>query len=291
MKSLGIRVVFAGRAQCLAAMRRFPAVHGPRLLYSCATSWSGRAGLASAIFVGGTASQSMCKPSAAPPAFEAKADALFDANEYITLTSLLRDELKRRPGEAGLLWRLARALKKVSDTAARPAQEGIVREALGLASEALAADAQCGAAHKWYAILLSQSGSFGSTSDKIKNSFAVREHFELATRHSPDDATARHLLGLWCFEVAKLSWIEQKAAAALFAAPPKATFDEAVGHLLAAEKMDPGFYPKNQLLLAQAYAKLGRKEEAKEWLASCLASTPRSPEDDETLKEAAKVKI
>ena len=52
-----------------------------------------------------------------------------------------------------------------------------------------------------YAILLSQVGAFGSTSDKIKNSFVVREHFELAVKLSPADATARHLLGLWCFEV------------------------------------------------------------------------------------------
>lgn len=183
--------------------------------------------------------------------------------------------------------------------------------------------------------MLSQVGAFGSTSDKIKNSFIVREHFELACKLTPKDATSRHLLGLWCFEVrpaptsssrrvlpgqlvalthlflselsscgygappdalfrwqvAKLSWIEQKAAAALFASPPKATFEEAIGHLLAAEQTEPGFYPKNQLLLAQAYAKAGNKGEAKAWLDRCLAADAKTPEDQETLAEAAKLKI
>ena len=165
-----------------------------------------------------------------------------------------------------------------------------MREGLACADQALALDASCGAAHKWYAILLSESGTFSDTSTKIKNSFTVREHFEQAVALSPGDATARHLLGLWCFEVAKLSWIEKKVAAAIFASPPRATFEEAIGHFLAAEEMDPRFYPKNLLLLSQAYKRLGRKEEAAGWLAKCLQATPRSPEDEQTLAEAAMLK-
>ena len=150
---------------------------------------------------------------------------------------------------------------------------------------------EIGAAHKWYAILLSESGSFAGTSASIKNSFVVREHFERAAALSPKDATSRHLLGLWCFEVAKLSWIEQKAAAALFATPPTATFAEALDHFEHAERIEPGFYPKNLLLTAQALSRLGRADEAKAALAKCLAATPKSPEDEATLEEARKLKL
>ena len=55
--------------------------------------------------------------------------------------------------------------------------------------------------------------------------------------------------------------------------------------------MEPGFYPKNLLLLARTCARLGRKEEAREWLDKCLAARPRTPEDEETLKEASSVKL
>ncbi|KAL1500280.1 hypothetical protein AB1Y20_012947 [Prymnesium parvum] len=220
----------------------------------------------------------------------AAADALFASNDYERLVDVLRAEARAAP-DAEVLWRLARGLKKLADPLPAARQEPIVREALRHAEEALRRDGACGPAHKWYAILLSQVGGFGSTSEKIKNSFVVKEHFELAVKHSPEDATSRHLLGVWCFEVAKLSWIEKKAAAALFATPPSATLDEAIGHFLAAERMEPNFYPKNQLLLAQAYAKAGAKAEAKEWLAKCLSATPKTPEDEETLREAAKLKI
>ena len=119
----------------------------------------------------------------------------------------------------------------------------------------------------------------------------MREHFARAAELDPKDATARHLLGVWCFEVAKLSWFEQKAAAALFASPPKSSFDEALSHFEHAEKIEPDFYPKNKLLAAQALAKLGRKEEAKKWLDDCLASPPKTPEDEATLVEAKKMSI
>ena len=89
---------------------------------------------------------------------------------------------------------------------------------------------------------------------------------------------------------AQLSWLEKKAAAALFASPPTATFDDALGHFEAAERMDPGFYPKNRLLLAMACAKVGRVEEARTWRERCLAAPARTPEDEQTLKEAAAFK-
>uniref|UniRef100_A0A7S4M1Y9 Regulator of microtubule dynamics protein 1 n=1 Tax=Prymnesium polylepis TaxID=72548 RepID=A0A7S4M1Y9_9EUKA len=221
----------------------------------------------------------------------ATADSLFESNQYGKLVDLLRDELSRKPEDVDVLWRLARALKKSADPLSKTEQEPLLREALALAERAIKADASRGPAHKWYAICLSQVGSFGSTSDKIKNSFVVRDHFEQAATLSPTDATSKHLLGLWCFEVAKLSWIEKKAAAALFASPPTATFEEAIDHLLAAEQTEPDFYPKNQLLLAQAYAKAGDKAEARTWLARCLAATPKTPEDEETIREASQLKI
>ena len=58
-----------------------------------------------------------------------------------------------------------------------------------------------------------------------------------------------------------------------------------------AERIEPGFYPKNLLLTAQALSRLGRADEAKAALAKCLAATPKSPEDEATLEEARKLKL
>ena len=72
---------------------------------------------------------------------------------------------------------------------------------------------------------------------------------------------------------------------------PRSTFEEALRHFELAERTEPDFYPKNKLLMAQAHARLGRKEEAQYWLQSCLRSTPKTPEDEQTLAEAARTQL
>ena len=73
--------------------------------------------------------------------------------------------------------------------------------------------------------------------------------------------------------------------------PAARRYAEALAHFEHAERIEPGFYPKNLLLTAQALARLGRADEAKAALAKCLAATPKSPEDEATLEEARKLKL
>ena len=235
----------------LSAARTLTAASRPRLYTAMA-----RAGAATCVATAaatymacsnGTTSATLCAAapaSAVPARCLIEADKLFDSNQYRSLAEMLRASMSRAPDDAELNWRLARACKKLSD-AEKPRskeKEALVREGLACAKTALAsAAATCSPAHKWYAILLSGLGEFTGTTDSIKNSFVVREHFEMACSLAPTDATSRHLLGLWCYEVAKLSWFEQKAAAAFFASPPKATYEEALSHFERAEKMEPGF--------------------------------------------------
>jgi len=245
-------------------------------------------GLGFASGVGVASSFAACEPRGE----YAELDALFDENRYAPLAEVLRSKLERTPGDAQLLWRLGRALHKLADGEPdKKVKERYVREGLQLAERAVSLDPENGAAYKWAGILLSASGSFEGTTATIKNSFNVAERFERAVALSPKDATARHLLGLWHFEVAKLSWVEQKAAAAFFASPPRSTFEVAYAHFAAAEEIEPGFYPKNLLLLAQTCAKLNRLPEAREWLQKCRDAPLKTPEDEETLSQAAKLKI
>ena len=73
--------------------------------------------------------------------------------------------------------------------------------------------------------------------------------------------------------------------------PSARRYAEALAHFEHAERIEPGFYPKNLLLTAQALSRLGRADEAKAALAKCLAATPKSPEDEATLDEARKLKL
>ena len=222
----------------------------------------------------------------------AQLDMDFEDNEYAKIAAAARDALAAKPDDAQLLWRLARALKKLADAEGDKKQkERLVREGLAHATRALEIQPDCGAVNKWYGIMLSTVGAFDGTTATIKNSYRVAEMFERAVALSPGDATARHLLGLWCFEIAKLSWIEKKAAAALFATPPTSSYEAAYAHFATAEETSPGFYPKNRLYLALTCARLGRVDEAREWRDKCLAMAPKTPEDEETLAEARKLKL
>jgi hypothetical protein len=47
----------------------------------------------------------------------------------------------------------------------------------------------------------------------------------------PLDPVLHHMLGVWCFEVSNLGWVQRQLATALFGAPPTSTFEEALEHL------------------------------------------------------------
>ena len=159
--------------------------------------------------LGSTALLSMSLSSSAQCRGESvvlKADGLFEANEYGALRAMLREALAQQGDDAELLWRLGRACKKLADSE-KPksdAKKALIREAMKATERALELAPSCGPSHKWYAIVLTELGQFEGTTATIKNSFTVREHFERAVKLSPEDATSRHLLGLWCFEVAKV---------------------------------------------------------------------------------------
>jgi len=245
-------------------------------------------------FVAGTAGCANCAAGLASgyARIYSKADALFDENRYVELESLVSAALSERSDDPQLLWRQARALHKLAEAEAEPrAKERLVRHGLAHARRAVLVQPDCGPAHKWCGILLSAASAFEGTRAQIESSFAVAEHFELAVALTPADATSRHLLGVWCFEVAKLSWSERHLAAAFFATPPQATYEQAKGHFLAAEEMEPGFYPKNLLMLARCCDCMGDKEEARVWRQKCLASQIKTPEDKITIAEAAALKI
>lgn len=78
-----------------------------------------------------------------------------------------------------------------------------------------------------------------------------------------------------------LSWIERKAAAALFATPPTATAEEALDHFLKAEQLNPGKWKENTLYIVKCCIELRKYKEVKMWLEAGL-KLPVVSQDDKT---------
>ena len=79
-----------------------------------------------------------------------------------------------------------------------------------------------------------------------------QEHIDRAIELRPEEPALHYLNGRWSFEVAGISWLEKKAAAAIFAAPPEATYHDALQCFMKCEELlSSGKWKANMLMIAK----------------------------------------
>uniref|UniRef100_A0AAY4A4R3 Regulator of microtubule dynamics protein 1 n=1 Tax=Denticeps clupeoides TaxID=299321 RepID=A0AAY4A4R3_9TELE len=215
-----------------------------------------------------------------------QADYLYGSGETERLYQLLLQH--RNSEDAEFLWRLARASRDLAllENISAQQKKSLTYEALEFAKRALEKNEACFAAHKWYAVCLSDVGEYEGTKVKIGNSYIIRQHLERAVELNPKDATSIHILGYWCFAFAELPWYQHKVAAMIFASPPTATYEEALAFFLQAEHVDPNFYSKNLLMLGKTYLMLKDHGNAATWLCKARDYPAHNAEDKQVHEEA-----
>ncbi|KAF1494666.1 Regulator of microtubule dynamics protein 1, partial [Eudyptula minor novaehollandiae] len=218
-----------------------------------------------------------------------QADYLYGSGETEKLYRLLVQH--KNSDDAELLWRLARASRDLAQLSSTSAEEKrqLAYEALEYAKKALEKNEANFAAHKWYAICLSDVGDFEGIKTKIGNAFVIKEHFQRAIELNPKDATTIHLIGIWCYSFAEMPWYQRKIAATLFATPPTSTFQEYAAHshlklFSCLYTADPNFYSKNLLFLGKTYLKLNNKKMALLWLSKAKDYPAHTEEDKQVVK-------
>ncbi|XP_016287295.2 regulator of microtubule dynamics protein 1 isoform X1 [Monodelphis domestica] len=218
-----------------------------------------------------------------------QADYLYGSGEIKKLYQLLAKYKKSEDAE--LLWRLARASRDISQlsTTSKQEKKQLVYEAFEYAKKALQKNNSSFAAHKWYAICLSDIGDYEGIKVKIGNAFIIKKHLEKAIELNPKDATSIHIIGIWCFSFAEMPWVQRKIAKTLFATPPTSTFEEALKYFQMAEKANPNFYSKNLLYLGKTYLKLKNKKLAALWLLKAKDYPAHTEEDKQVQKEAVQL--
>uniref|UniRef100_A0A3Q2HDR0 Regulator of microtubule dynamics protein 1 n=1 Tax=Equus caballus TaxID=9796 RepID=A0A3Q2HDR0_HORSE len=218
-----------------------------------------------------------------------QADYLYESGETEKLYQLLTQY--KESEDAELLWRLARASRDIAQLSGTSEEEKklLVYEALEYAKRALEKNESSFAAHKWYAICISDVGDYEGIKAKIANAYTIKEHFEKAIELNPKDATSIHLMGIWCYTFAEMPWYQRRMANVLFAAPPSSTYEEALGYFHRAEQVDPNFYSKNLLLLGKTYLKLHNKKLAVFWLMKAKDHPAHTEEDKQVQTEAAQL--
>ncbi|XP_068789209.1 regulator of microtubule dynamics protein 1 isoform X3 [Struthio camelus] len=107
-----------------------------------------------------------------------QADYLYGSGETEKLYRLLVQH--KNSEDAELLWRLARASRDLAQLSSTSTEEKkqLVYEALEYAKKALEKNESNFAAHKWYAICISDVGDYEGIKAKIANAFVIKEHFQ-----------------------------------------------------------------------------------------------------------------
>ncbi|KAG9478700.1 regulator of microtubule dynamics protein 1 [Eleutherodactylus coqui] len=218
-----------------------------------------------------------------------QADYVYGSGETEKLYEFLSQY--KDSNDAEILWRLSRASRDLAQLSKTTSDDKkrLVYEARDFAKKALEMNESCWAAHKWYAICLSDVGDYEGMKVKIGNAYIIRDHFQRAIELNPKDATTIHLIGVWCYTFADLPWYQKKIASALFATPPSSTFDEGLKHFEMAEEVDPNFYSKNLLYLGKSFLKLKNNESALLWLHKAKDYPVRTEEEKEVYKEATEL--
>lgn len=221
-----------------------------------------------------------------------EADALYDAYLLDKLHELLKQF--RSSTNPELLWRLARVLcelYKTNEDAVK--RKKYLKEALNVIRDALQNQSEIGgsyAVHKWYAIILNYWSELQGTKAQIEAAHEVKTHFERALQLNSLDATTWHLLGVWHFQVADLSYVQRLAAKAFYGTPPSSTYKEALRHFRKAEKIQPNFYSANQYYMGLCLERMRNNnidKEAFECFKRAFLAPVLSKDDIDTQKKAA----
>nr|XP_020658475.1 regulator of microtubule dynamics protein 2 isoform X1 [Pogona vitticeps]XP_020658476.1 regulator of microtubule dynamics protein 2 isoform X1 [Pogona vitticeps]XP_020658477.1 regulator of microtubule dynamics protein 2 isoform X1 [Pogona vitticeps]XP_020658478.1 regulator of microtubule dynamics protein 2 isoform X1 [Pogona vitticeps] len=207
-------------------------------------------------------------------------------NEKRESFRLLRENEEKYRNSSGFLWRLARAYGDMFSVATDAEEKkNYASEGKLVAGNAISLDSSIAESHQWFAVMCGYMSQFESIQNKIKNGYLFKEHLDKAIELKPQDPFLYYLTGRWCYEVAQLSWIEKKVAAALFGTPPTSTIHEALQNFLKAEEIHPGYSKQNYVYMAKCYKDLGQRTNALQCCESALSLLSVTKEDQEAEKE------
>lgn len=220
----------------------------------------------------------------------AKADAFHKAEDIHANFKTLEEAYASGNQDPEILWRLGRACyDQAQETTDKAEKQKHITRALELEKAAVEQLPNNFAAQKWCGIVLSATGEFIPTKEKIANAYIIRDHFLKATELNPNDCTSAHCLGKWCWSVLQIGWIERQAASLLFGTPPTSTYEECEEYLLKSAKLEMN-QVYNNLLLGDLYYQQKKWADAKKWYQHAI-ECPVVTENQKRQHEEAKAKL
>jgi len=193
---------------------------------------------------------------------------------------------KLAPNDANVLYRISREYAlSMYDTSVKDEQHALAEQALDYARRAIAADADNANAQLAAAICYGRLTSFVDVRRKIEYARLIKQHGERAIELDGNNSYAWHVMGMWNYELAKISSVQRKAAKVLYGEVPPASYDLAVEHFRKAVRLAP-YRVSHHVELGRAYLAMGRKVEARSELEKALSLPAREKDDPESRRHA-----
>ena len=199
------------------------------------------------------------------------------------------DALERNYSDAEKLtvewiWRRARSKYQIASLKATPGKEkqALINEAYEMIQQASIKDDSVPGVLLWHGVILSEWSSLQGTKVKIAHLLDVKHLWERAVELHPSDASSLHFLGRWEHGITEIDWFSRNAANLIFGSLPPASYESALAYFMRAEEINPGFWKRNLVFIAQCEIKLGNAQKAKETLLRARQIHDKTEEDMES---------
>ncbi|XP_038607965.1 regulator of microtubule dynamics protein 2 isoform X1 [Tachyglossus aculeatus] len=225
-------------------------------------------------------------------AFLSKVDSLQRSREINRkhILKLLCENEETFGEEVEFIWRLARGYGEVIQNSLDTEEKKIFANiGRNVSEKALHMAPTNGYCQLWYAILCGYMSELEGLQSKLHYAFLFKEHMMKAIELIPEEPQVHYLRGRYCYDVAKLSWIERKMAATIFGSPPTSTIEEALSNFLKAEEIKPGFSKMNYVFLAKCYRDLRQRGSALKYCDCALMLPTLNVEDKQAHQDVEKV--
>ena len=222
--------------------------------------------------------------------FEAS-DAMYGDGDFLAEADALEqcgDEIKQ---QVDWIWRTARSKYQLASLGATSPKEkaALINEAYALIKEASAKDETVHGVLLWHGVILSEWSALQGTKVKIAHLMEVKQLWERAVQLNPNDTSSLHFLGRWEHGITEIDWFSRNAANLIFGSLPATSYENALAYFTRAEEINPGFWKRNLVFMAQCEIALGHDEKAKQLLLKAKGLSNKTEEDVESDKIIAKI--
>jgi tetratricopeptide (TPR) repeat protein len=196
------------------------------------------------------------------PGLITSGDEAFARIDYAPAIARYEEALARRPGDADLLWRLARVSVCLAEVSDGDAQARLLNGAERYARECIAVDSMRAEGHTWLAAALGYIALNEATERKLELSRELQHEAQRAVELDPQDDAAWSILGSFYRALGNVGWLERALASLFVGSVPPGGYEEAEIALKRAIAIAPDIM-RHQYELGVLYIDMGKKEEAR----------------------------